>query len=131
MKEFGLKTKLSTFFKKLFAIVLSFFMMSSYVSVFTNISNAADLNNWWTYNRRYNGYIQCDRYNAGVWYDKNISQNQRYLFRDTDPDASSRLKDLYCIRSGDAQDSQYIPIDLYNLDNVSVNVNELGVPVTN
>ena len=130
MKELGLKTKVSTFFKKLFAIVLSFFMMSSYISVFTNISDAANLNSWWTYNRRYNGYIQCDRYNWGVWYNKNTSQNQRYLFTDTDPDESSRLKDLYCIRSGDSQDSNYMPIDLYNLDNASVVVNDLGVVKT-
>ena len=94
--------------KKLLAIVLTLVMMSSYVSLFSNVSKAATiaatgdvLTSWKNYDLAYT---------SGIGYkmnemDKNhkiMQPQQKYLFKD----ASGNYENLACVRTGYGHDTK-------------------------
>ena len=103
--------------KKLLATILTLVMMSSYASMFSNVSKAATiaatgdvLASWKNYDLAYKSGIGY-KMNEADKNHKKMQEQQKYLFKD----ASGTYENLACVRTGYGHDTKYREVDLYKL----------------
>lgn len=108
------KLRIQESLKKLLAAILALFMMSSYVSLYANVSKAETTNepsivtNWLSFVRSYGSKFSYFMNESNHY----LMQNQeKYLFYDT----TGRYMNLTCIRTGNSHANIYKVVDLYKL----------------
>ena len=97
--------KVNKLLKSIISFVVIVTLMGS-IFPFVNTSNAANLNDWLN---------DVRSYSARYGYNVNGSYEQRWLLYDT----TGKYKDIYCIRSGDRQHSNYREVDMYTINSNS------------
>ena len=103
--------------KKFLATILALLMMSSYMSLFANVSEAARIKDVSNFKSRVYSYPSGYSYRMNEFDKKNMGLLEKWLFWDS----LGVFQNLTCIRTGTGHASNYKEVDLFNLKNADPN----------